>query len=355
MEETTGGREGSGSDEVRTVAWLPASLDACALFRMFLPHLHLPGSQFSFKQGPLDLSAIARNDVAVVQRLCTVENFKALEIIKKKLQMKVIYDLDDDMWGVPVYNPAHKVLKMLEPGFEVCASMADVVTVSTQHLKVIVQKELGKGQYRLPPVEVVENAIDFDWFAPLPDRLQRKKDGKVVVGWAGTNTHTGDVEKVFALLAELLQEMPELHLEFVGLPAPEQVKGHPRVKERDFIPVAEFAARWATWQWDISLAPLAENRFNRSKSSIKALEAAALHMPCVVSDVAPYRAFCEKDKELRKLVLCQSAGDWRRKLTALIKNEDLRKEAGERMYQVGRQWFDVEKRVERWTEVIEGL
>ena len=40
---------------------------------------------------------------------------------------------------------------------------------------------------------------------------------------------------------------------------------------------------------DISLAPLENNRFNQSKSNIKALEGTAIGVPMICSNVGPYK------------------------------------------------------------------
>jgi len=60
--------------------------------------------------------------------------------------------------------------------------------------------------------------------------------------------------------------------------------------------------RWSAWSkdlfdyyraidFDIGLAPLVPSQFNRSKSAIKALEYAALGIPVIASDLAPYQPF----------------------------------------------------------------
>jgi glycosyltransferase involved in cell wall biosynthesis len=324
-----------------------------ALFTdFFLPHLHMPGSVFLFNRFGVQLEKIAHCNIAAVQRLYSESNYKAL-VAFRQMGMKIVYDLDDDMWSVPVYNPAHTLFKKLLPGFNICASMADCITVSTEHLKVMVRKELGK---KCPPVEVVENAIDFDWFRPVQAPYRKEKNGKVIVGWAGTNTHEGDVKKVFELIPELMLDLPQMEFELVGMEMPkswEKVKD--RVRVREFVPVAEFAANWASWQWDIALAPLERNKFNLSKSNIKMLEAAALHIPCVSSNVSSYAKFCHSNSLLRQTVMAECRADWEENIRSLVENEELRHRVGEEMYRVAFEQYNVEKRVDRWKEVFEGV
>jgi glycosyltransferase involved in cell wall biosynthesis len=42
-------------------------------------------------------------------------------------------------------------------------------------------------------------------------------------------------------------------------------------------------------KWDIGIAPLINDEFNRGKSHIKWMEYAMCGIPCVASDVAPYK------------------------------------------------------------------
>lgn len=290
--------------------------------------------------------------VAVVQRQYSQVNFEAIQLLKK-MKMKIVYDLDDDMWSVPSYNPAHKLLRQLLPGFHNCASRCDMITVSTEHLRLMVQREMGKDG---PPVMSVENSLDFDWFHPLPQEFKKAKNGKVVVGWAGTNTHSGDVKKVFDLIPALMEELPEMQFELVGLPMPDNwAKVADRVRVRDYIPVAEFANYWSSWQWDVALAPLERNQFNLSKSSIKMLEAAALKIPCVASNFAAYGKFGNYSSLLRKTVMADSQSDWKKMIRNLVKSGELRSEVGAEMQLVGREHYDIRDRINRWSEIFQLL
>src|SRR5437867_1401427 len=98
----------------------------------------------------------------------------------KNKGMRVVYDLDDALWSLPGFNPAQKKFNELKKGFYECAKASDIITVSTEPLKVSVRKNAG-----LPKdtkIRVVENTIDFDWFHPLP-RIARDK---FVIGWGGS-------------------------------------------------------------------------------------------------------------------------------------------------------------------------
>jgi glycosyltransferase involved in cell wall biosynthesis len=347
-------RGASKEDGVRRlkpfVAFLPAGLDACGMYRMFLPHLHMPRSVFLFQAYGMQPDKFAHCQVAMMQRLASKQNYEAMTVFKK-MGIKIVYDLDDDMWSVPSYNPAAKVMRSWLPGFQACAQRADLVTVSTEHLRVMVKRELGKG---CPRIEVIENALDFNWFQALkPEQKRGNVSGRVTVGWAGTNTHSGDLEEMFKAIPELLKELPEMDFEVAGIPIPASlVQFGDRVRQRDFVPIAEFGAYWPSWQWDIALAPLEENKFNLSKSNIKMIEAAALKIPCIVSGFGEYQKFCMDSRMLRDTILVKNKTGWKDKIYKLVKDWALRQMVGEEMYKIGSNRYNMETRVLEWERVF---
>lgn len=336
------------------VAFFPAGIDACALVRMYLPHLNLPGSEFlfSYYANGIPLQQFEHCNIAVVQRLCSKENFETIKMFKK-LGIKIVYDLDDDMWSVPSYNPVYPYMKQILPGFRICGVHADVITVSTQHLKVMVQENIGKN---CPKVEVVENALDFDWFKPLKEEYRKDKKGRVIVGWAGTDTHSEDIAKVFNLIPELLRELPEMNFEVAGIAPPDWfAEFGDRVRQRDFVPISEYPSYLASYQWDLSLAPLSNHRFNKSKSALKQIEAATSKIPCIGSKIAPYSNFCGHSPLLKKAALAESPQEWKEKIRALVKDSSYREQVGQEMYRVGMEHYNIKGRMTRWNDVFESI
>jgi glycosyltransferase involved in cell wall biosynthesis len=310
----------------------------------------MEGSIFLFQPMRMQVDLLKDRNIVVVQRLSSQQNYEAIQLFKK-MKLKIIYDLDDDLWSVPTFNPAHRLMKKWLPGFEICAKMADMITVSTEHLRVMVRNALGK---KCPPVAVVENAVDFDWFRPVAEKYRKNRDGRVVLGWAGTDTHSGDVEKVFALVPALLKDNRELDFEVVGTGISEELKSFgDRVRQKGFVPIAEFAANWASWQWDISLAPVAENSFNLSKSNIKMLEAAAMKIPCVASRYGEYKKFANHSDSLTFAVQAETTREWRSRIQELINTPSYRKQVGDEMYWIGTQKYNIIHRVSQWNKLFE--
>jgi glycosyltransferase involved in cell wall biosynthesis len=328
------------------IAFCPGNPDACALYRVFLPHLYTPESVYIYKPGPITREWYEGARVVVIQRLHAPEHFKAIQVLKS-WGMKVIYDMDDNLWEVPTYNPAHRLLKGVRVGFEKCIQACDLITVSTAALKVALLRNvtLPKGI----KVTVVNNAIDFNLFRPLPRNSETVK-----VGWAGTNTHTRDVAGVWNMLPGFLGANPNVELDFVGLPMPEVLRNNRRARQLEFVPVGEYPSRLSSWRFDVMLAPLEDNTFNRSKSNIKALEAAATGAVPLLSDVASYAQFCEHDPEL-KWLLCNTNGQWQTKLDALVNDAALRQYYRDRAHHVAFTHYNIENTVKQWHAVYESM
>jgi glycosyltransferase involved in cell wall biosynthesis len=323
-------------------AWLPAGIDACALWRLFIPHLNIAKSKFIYKPNfAVPMESFAEADVAVVQRQVTINNYAAI-LLMKDFGIKVVYDIDDNLWEVPIHNPGHDVFMQHRVGFGECAKICDVVTVSTSSLKEAILRNVPSLKV---DVVVMPNAVDFKLFQNC--RVERNPD-EVVIGWAGSNTHMYDVPPAWAALSEIVLQYPNVFLEILGgADPPPKLKGHPRVRYRSWVPVGEYAPRFASWGWDIVLAPLGDNPFNRSKSNIKVLEAAAIGAAALASDVRPYREFCERGTTELKWLLC-SYDKWKRKLRELVCDRGRRLELASQMRVTAEQSFSIDVVKEQW-------
>lgn len=328
------------------IVFVGAWLDACALWRMYMPHVDMPGSSFFVFGGRPDFNKIAGNDVCIVQRCCTREQFEFLKVLKQ-LDIRIVYDLDDNMWSIPEFNPAYATLSRHRDGFVACMQLVDVVSVSTRELKRVVEHHMKKAQTgRSVPVVVAENRINEKLFA-----APKKKD-RVIVGWAGSSSHKGDLEIIVPALTAAVPDYPATTFEFRGMAAPESLRGYSNVTFKLWTPVAEFASRMPMWGWSVALAPLVQHEFNDAKSCIKMIEAAYCSVPCLASWVAPYDRFCSFDSELRWL-LCASSSAWGAKLRTLLNEQERREELGQRAFQVMRNHFSFESRQhEGWNSIL---
>ena len=324
-------------------------LDACALWRLYLPYLNLPGSSFFiFAQKP-DWTKIAGADIVVTQRCCTQQQYEFLATCRG-LGMTVVYDLDDQVFDIPEKNPAAAVLHRYRDGFKQCMSIVDIITVSTRTLAKVVRRNISHPHNRITgkeiPVLVVENRLDERWFSQ-----PAQPDDKLIVGWAGSSSHVEDLEIVQDTLKATALEYPGVLFQFRGMHPPETLRELPNVTHELWTPVPEYGARMPQWGWSIALAPLTDCEFNNAKSSLKIVESAHCSIPCLASWQRPYDEFCSYDPELRWL-LCAGQSSWASKLRVLINEPARRKELGSRMNKVMHEHYSWSKTHEGWTEVL---
>lgn len=165
--------------------------------------------------------------------------------------------------------------------------MSDVIWHTTPYLKKDVAQTL-----RVPkPYTHIKNAIDME------DGQWSEYDGKYEegsIGWMGGVTHLEDL-KMFKGGYEISSK-PQLII--AGAKAGDQIWDKV-IEEYDGL-YARFVepkniVEYATlmYDFDVCIAPLLDNRFNRCKSELKMLEAAALGKPIIVSDVYPYKYLAE--------------------------------------------------------------
>lgn len=323
--------------------------------RMFYPKLYIPGARFLFTEGPPPLDEIAEADVVVIQRMMFEQNMQWISIIRQ-LGIRIIYDLDDNLWQLSSYNPAKGVFKKEEHqrGLEACAEWADVFTVSTQSLAKVVKSRWGHlrnvATKKPIPIKVCENRTPLTLYCHQ-EGMDNDHEG-VIIGWSGSNTHHGDLIDIWHILHKILEDMPEARLEIVGQPPPAFIAMHPRVKLRPWVHISEYPARQATWNWDIVLAPLEYHKFNKSKSSIRMQEAGALHRPCLATPTEPYEEFVAKGDVSLKYLLCTIDMHWDKKLRELVANASLRKELGEAMYANVKENFNITTSALEWQDAI---
>ena len=62
-----------------------------------------------------------------------------------------------------------------------------------------------------------------------------------------------------------------------------------KVEFHEFVPVQEYMTKMKSLELDVVLIPLEDNLFNRCKSHIKLLEFSTIGVPCITTEISPYR------------------------------------------------------------------
>jgi glycosyltransferase involved in cell wall biosynthesis len=305
--------------------------------------------------------------LTIHQRQYGAPNLQNFRFLRTQLRVPCIYEIDDYLHGVPLTSSARfaydpQIQKERFQNIDLYLKEADAITVSTEYLKKLYY-QYNKNIY------VLQNCIDFelyeDSFLTLREisRQEHKQKGEIWLGWAGSNTHLPDLNVAKDAVIQILREFPQVKLALGGWDGTFKDKDGNLVAQqlnpwKDIPAERKIAIPWATemkhypkmlTNFDIGIAPLENNDFNRAKSNIKFLEYAACGVPVIASDVEPYGTTITNGETG---LLVQSNGsihfDWYKKIKCLILDEQLRLRLAENANKFIKANYDIAKNIDQW-------
>ncbi|QEM69759.1 glycosyltransferase [Geobacter sp. FeAm09] len=323
------------------------SSHACGYYRLYSPARALPvEAEFrwpvkteggSFK---IDLEGLDKSDLFIIQRFFPHE--MSMPVIRQLMATgkPVVFEVDDYITAIPRSNPSYEWAQQCIGHMEECIRDCDAVTVSTDALK--------EAFSRLnPSIFVLPNLIDDTlWEQPVPP----SGDGRVVIGFTGTNTHIPDI----AFLEETLERIAAAHpgevaFTFMGC-ATERLSRLPGFR---FIPFeTTYQAYARTLQqvpMDIALVPLEDNPFNRCKSNVKWLEYSACGVAGIYADLPAYNTTVEHG--VTGILAGSDPQQWFNAIDLLIRNRELRRAIALNARQKVLSEYTVKKGAHRWLDV----
>lgn len=231
----------------------------------------------------------------------------------------VVYDVDDDVFSEELdrrtvalgWSEGKSLEQLAVDRAERIWTLrqCDGVTVSTQRLATVVRSLTDR------PVVVVPNAIDIPWFRRALGSARRQTAG-VTIGWAGGRRPDDDLVTVAAAWARIAARYPGVR--FV-------VQGHvPRVLEESVPSERLVTVPWMALERypiglvevDIACCSVVDTPFNRSKSAIKAYEAAVAGAAVVATPTVYGRTI----EHGRTGYLAESVDDWTDALAELVES-----------------------------------
>jgi len=284
----------------------------------------------------------------------------------KELGVPIIMDLDDNIIEVspdnPVYNQGygdgeHGVKKALAAA---AMSMVDGLFVSTQPLKDYYENYL-KTIFKVEmPIFVLPNCCDpADW---KPQSRNREK--YTMIGWHGSVSHDKDLALATPAIKKIMNKHKDVHFEVIGGVRSESIDTiFYGWEDKDFqnMHALRGTPSWRGFpqliggrRWDIAIAPIVDNEFNRSKSHIKWLENSLLGVPTVASGVYPYKEPIHGTETIVDGLtgFLAENDEWQEKLSYLIKNKTERRMMGERAREFVTENCTYEKNVHLWDEAL---
>ena len=250
--------------------------------------------------------AVPDCDVCIVQRTA-LPSVAAVDVLVRRLGESgaaLVADVDDAFILIGAEHPEHDLYRPLNAALDRLVAASAETWFSTD--------ELADAYAALAPRGViVGNRLDprlwRDWRREQPAPFA---EGKVRMVYMGTHTHGPDFAMIRPALDQLYAERGDaFDLTMIGVdpdiaPAPWL---HRLAPPAEAVSYPRFV-RWLRAQgpFDLGLAPLADNAFNRCKSDIKAIDYAALAILPLVSEGPAYRA----DPVLARHIVFAGADGW---------------------------------------------
>lgn len=290
-------------------------------------------------------------DIFVFPRMVNTQVFPGMaEVIQTSFDeihakgKKIVYEVDDDLT-----NEHRKVID--GTGIDI-AKNCDAITVTTPHLKRLMEDRTGKPAYVLP------NMIDPQvWKDPRERHSYQETD--LVIGLTGSTTHMEDWRVLKDVLPGIL-EYPNVHLILGGF-QPEYLKGLPKT---EFVPAIEYVSYAQMIKMcDIILAPVIPgDPFNLSKSPIKVIEGMGAARKvngrlagaaCIATDNPVYRLAIQNKHN--GLLVEHTPEAWTAALDMLINDHQQRQKLQYRGFQWVWKHHDMSKEWRQWAKAYQQI
>lgn len=254
----------------------------------FGPDLGLRGCASARELADAEIDA-TRPTAVVVSRFGHVGGLEGLWAAARARGLPIIAHIDDDLLDLPVTVGIERYRGARHPrrarALRQSIAAADFVMAATQALADRLAPVAGHGR-----IGWIENGTAG---RPRP-RALRPAGAPVVVGYMGSASHGPDLELVIPAINALMSSRRNLRIELFGSiakqPAAELLPD--AVVRRDAV-VGDYGAfkrRIGELEWDIGLAPLRANPYNRCKTPTKWAEYAEAGAAVLASDVEVYQS-----------------------------------------------------------------
>lgn len=268
-------------------------------------------------------------DFVILDRLwrpdVSIDRIRRLVANVERARAKLVYAIDDNFFELPPNRSKEFTQEQLEI-VNYLIHIADRIIVTTQHLKECYKKYNSN-------IIVIPQALDERLLIPRkPQNFSYPfNEKRMVIGYMGTLTHDDDLKIVVPALEAICRNyIDKIEIQIiggVGDKSTNQYFNNLPVRYVDPKPGENEYPLFMTWytgktDWDIAIAPLCDNPFNRHKSDIKLLDYSAIGVPGIYSKVAAYQSSV---KHMSTGLLSENHVDaWYEALETLISKQDLR-------------------------------
>lgn len=343
-----------------------------------------------------DLDFFKKYQIIALHRSLGPDFEKTVEVLGqlKKMGIKTVCDIDD-YWMPGKEHPIHDVIKFNKINEKIINNLkaAEYVTTTTT----IFADEIKKlnSQVFVFPNAINPNEPQFKEPTLESDRLR--------IGWLGGSSHLHDLELLDQSFSKLTKYRDNLQFVLCGFDVrgtvteinsqtgehkkrdilphesvwakyesiftqnystiSEDFKKHLLTFSKDDYPNNDKEAYMRVWtkpvtsyaknysKFDVSLAPIKNTMFNRVKSQLKVIEAGFYKKAIIASDLGPYTIdlkHCLQNGNFvdgNALLVDENRNhsDWAKFIEKLLKNPNMTKDMGERLYETVKDKYDLKK------------
>lgn len=381
---------------------VPSDKTGVGKFRSLDPHIFLQNlypEDFHVEinyQVPYDIEFFKKYQIIAMHRSIGPDFEKAAEIIEQlnKLGITTVCDIDD-YWMPGKEHPIHDVIRFNKINEKIVHNLkiSKYVTTTTPLFADEIKK-LNKN------VVIFPNAIN-----PNEPQFKEKtlESDRLRIGWLGGSSHLHDLQLLDQSFSKLAKYKDQLQFVLCGFDTRgsvteinAQTKEH---KKRDILPHETVWARYEeiftqnystvseeykkhlknydkidfsnssneaylrVWtqpvtayarnysKFDVSLAPIKNTMFNRMKSQLKVIEAGFYKKALIATNLGPYTIdlkHCMNNGNFvdgNALLVDENRNhsDWAKYIEKLIKNPNMVKDMGERLYETVKDRYDLTK------------
>lgn len=256
-------------------------------------------------------------DFVIIQRDVLDEKFAKLLINRcKENNIKIIYEIDDDLLNIDNSHPEFDIYKKKAKTIEYIIKNSDSIVVSTSRLK---EKLLDLNSN----IYIIPNTLTSFWNAPIK-RIPKSKDIKI--GYMGTTSHTNDIKLIEAAILKVKDYFKSkgqnITFEIIG-GTNDNLDWAEKIQVPTGYHLYPLFVNWLkkTVDWTIAVAPLEKTNINSSKSEIKYLEYSALGVPAVFTDFGPYHEHIKHGNN-GLLVKDNDINEWVKNIIDLIEDKN---------------------------------
>jgi glycosyltransferase involved in cell wall biosynthesis len=323
----------------------------CNYFRQLEPLRVLIDQGVNGMWGPLLTNdELQRFDTIQVHQLNEPRASVAWQKLARHGAHRLIIDVDDDVW-----NPDFLALKL---GFtaerlSTLESNLRVAHVVTTPSPVLAEKLLDFNRN----VWVVPNTVPAWLLDHRPVRNRTHRRGYPLsqryIGWQGSDHHRLSMTPlVLVQLRDFMRNHQGWSWRIYG---PHRVEWEGNQDRIEYTPwQQDVDSYYRSVAIDVGIGPLQRTPFTAAKSSLRAIEYAAMGVPAVLSDEPPYRGWVTPDTGF--LIDPDRRYGWFEALDLLARNPDLAKKMGRAARERARMWTTeaaITAWVEAWNSVAE--